>query len=101
MATTFCFDRDFDSRDQWIGGREMALMQAPAPCESTHHEIDDLSGSVEFIELDVPAKSGSYDPDWRHARHSGKPMTLRSWRDPRFVGSKTVIRKMFRRMPIL
>lgn len=106
-ASTFCYGRDYAHRDEWLGGELMALA-ARKPSGRCVQPVDrDQEPSIAATEILVPVPRPvprlPYDYDERHARNSGKPMTLRSWRDPRSIGGsfgKGALRKLELRLQI-
>ena len=100
--STFCYERDFDRRDEWLGGGLMALASNSASTISAHQHAGHATEEHD-IPVDEMFEHRPFDPDWRHARNSGKPMTLRSWRNPHSIGGsfrKGAVRKIAGRLQL-
>lgn len=94
VETTFCYDRDFSKNGQWMVDHGMAsIADEPLFCDDGD-EILATPGPYHLSEF--------WEPNWNRGR-GRKPMTLRSWRNPKSVGGscrKGIVRKMLRRLPV-
>lgn len=104
IHSTFCYDRDYPNRHEWLGGHFMALV-ARGDISVKAPQIED----TETISVSVKSRPRSttnelcFNPSWHRGR-GRKPMTLRSWRDPRALGGscrKATAEKLIRRLPVI
>lgn len=104
IHSTFCYDRDYPNRHEWLGGHFMALAsQTIVPVETPQTEDTEMiSVTVKTRSHDAPDEFW-FNPSWHRGR-GRKPMTLRSWRNPRALGGscrKATAEKLIRRLPVI